>query len=646
MEIFDCDRKLDELFARHQKELEAANTRADEAEKFAQELERDSVTEFNELKRASAAEVSARVTRLLNDQLRCHKAEVDSLTAELASERALCQETSSKAQTLAFTSVDLKNSVDDLQEKNSQLLEEAAYRAAHIQEVLDSKDFQIQQTRQSLEESLKNAADSKAKLHAAADRENSLNEELHDRMLQFEQINSAAEDRLSQFDKKTTSCIQKIKELEAEIAHSSDRRQQLSQRHLHEVKQMQGVIEALQDRIQQIHEAKETELESQRLHLTQEHDDCMLKARETHEKDVQLVKENSREQLENLRISRDLAISELQKLHNDYGSVIDDFGQRLEESEGMLQESKPALKEAQELLDITKERCLKAESYLRAAIAGENKKVDIITAKNVELARVYRQRDAERASLVAAKEIVAAMNIELETVAIAHDEAIPAESPASQPLADSAPPPPSSESTNPFIDQILNQIKTYNPQASPERINGIAANLLSKYRMGQNGELEASNEEISSGLQSDLKKLDARCRDLTNRIKSSESSEINNADSSKAESDLLQEKVRELHAEKADLQEQLIEADKMSRYYEQRLQGSTATFFRHVNFTKEARDDMRERRLQKDDDEGDLPRFEHIEVCTVPSKLSQTRLPFQEKLYIPRWQKLMNMAPT
>ena len=630
-EIFACDRKLDELFARHQKELEAADTRADEAEKLMQEFERDAIAEYQELRKTSAAEASARVTRLLNDQLRGHKAEVDSLTAELASERAHSQEAASKAQNLAYTSVDLKNSIDDLQEKNSQLLEEATCRDARFQEIIDSKYLEIQQMCHSLEDSLKHAAEYKAKLHAAADREQSFDREIHDRMLQVEQIKSAAEERLSQSDKKTTLCIQKINELEAQLAHASDHGQQLSQDHLQEVKQMQGVIEALQYRIQQIHEAKETELENQRLHLTQEHDDCMLKARETHEKDVQSEKENSRKQLDNLKASRDLAISDLHDLHNDYESAIDDFRQRLDETEGMLQESKPALKEAQELLTLTKERCIMAESYLRAAVAGDSEKADIITAKDAELARVYRQRNAERASLVAAKEIVAAMNIELESAAVAHDEAISAEFSTSLSLADRAPLPPSSDSTNPFIDQILDQIKSHNPQASPERINAIAANLLSKYRMGQNGELEAGNEEISSILQFDLKKLGARCRDLTNRFKSMESSEIKNAGASNSDLDLLMEKVRELHAEKVDLQEQLTEAEEVSRYYEEKLQVIThGTVFGHVKFTKEGRDMIREARLQKDDDEDDQPRFEHIEVCTVPSKLSQPRR-FPEK---------------
>ena len=644
-EILGCDRKLDELLARHQmeldrqqkeldrqlkeldrhqKELEAADTRAREAEKLMQELERESVTEFQELRKASAAEASAKVTRLLNEQLRGHKAEVDFLAAQLASERALGQEAASKAQNLAYASVDLKNSVDDLQQQKSQLLEDAALRDTRFQEAIDLKDLEIQQTHQRLEESLKFAADSKAKLHAAADRENSLNREIHDRLLQVEKIMSAADDQISQFDKNMTSCIQKINELEAQVAHASDLRQQSDRDRLQEVNNMQTVIEALQDRIQQTHEAKETELESQRLHLTQEHDDCMLKAREAHEKDLQSEKENSRENFEMLEVARDVLISDLEGQRNNYEIVIDDLHQRLDEAEDKLQESRPVLEEAQGLLDLTRERCSKAESSLQTAIARENEKADIITAKDVELARVYRQRNAERASLVAANKIVGAINIQLEIVAI--DEATSAGSSTSQSLTDSASAPPSSDSTNPFIDQILDQIKTHNPQATPEKINAIAANLLSKYRMGQNGELEASNEELSSMLQFDLKALDARCRDLTDRFKSTESSEIKNADTAKEQLGLLQEYVRRLEAEKADLQEQLAEADGLAPDYEERKRATgSGTVRRLVTFTKDVMDDIRERQLQKDD-EDDKPRFEHIEVCTVLSKQSQLRV--------------------
>ena len=620
-EIVGCDRKLDELFARHQEELETANTRADEAEKLTKELKRESVTEFQEFRKLTEAEATAKVNRLLKNQLRGHKAEVDSLTAKLASERALGLEAASKAQNLAYASVDLKNSIDDLQEKHSQLLDKETYRDATFQEVIKSKDLQIQQTRQSLEESLKHAADCKEKLHAAADREHSFNREIHDRMLKIEQIKSAADDRVSQVDKKMASCIQKINELEGQVAHASDLRQQLYRDNIQEVSQMQAVIEALQDRIQQIHEAKETELESQRLHLTQEHDDRMLKARETHEKEVQSEKENSREQLENLNVSRDLAISELEDLRNDYESVIDNLHQRLQETEGMLEQSRPMLQEAQELLNLSRERCSKAESKLQAAVDEDEEKAYIITAKDIELAEFYRQMDTERAGLVAAKKIVAAINIELETVAIAHDEAISAGSSASQPLTDSAPPSPSSYSTNPFIDQIMNQIKTHNPQASPERINAIAANLQIKYYMGQNEELEASNEELGSILQSDLKKLGARCRDLTSRFKSTEISAIKNTDTGNAKMDLLQEKVRRLRGEKALLLQKLTEAHEDAKYQEERLETLTGgSNIRYVTFTKAAQAEMREGRLQFDDDEFDQPRFEHIEVCTVSSK--------------------------
>ena len=595
-----------------------------------QDLERDSVTQSEELRKASEAEASARVSRLLDDQLRGHKAEVDSLTAQLATERALGHKAACKARDLAYASVDLKNSIDDLQEENSQLLGEVAYRDARFQEVIESKDLQIQQTRQSLEESLKDTADSKAKLNAAIDREHSFNREIHDRILQVEQIKSAAEDQLSQFDKKTTSCIQKINELETQVAHASDHRQQLSQGHLQEIKQMQGVIEALQDRIQQIHEAKETELESQRLHLTQEHDDSMLKARETHEKALQAEKEYSREQLEELRVSREVAILELEDLHNDYESVIDNFKEKLEETERMLQESKPALKEAQELLDLTKERCSKAESYLQAAVAGDNEKAAIIAAKNAELSRIYRECNAGKNDLVDVKDILAAMNIEFETVATAHDEAISAEVSPSQTFADSAPPSSSSDSTNPpSIHQIRNRIQTHNPQASPEQINPTAASLLSKYSIDANGELKFRNKEIRFMLQSELEKLYARCRDLTNRLKNTESLEIKNVDTSKADLDLLQTEVRKLHAEKVDLQDQLSEADKIVQYHEKRLEAaSDGRVFRHVMFTKEARDDMRKNRLQRDDGEDGQPALESIEVCRVPSKLSQPRLPF------------------
>ena len=47
---------------------------------------------------------------------------------------------------------------------------------------------------------------------------------------------------------------------------------------------MQDVVEGLQDKVRQIHEAEQRTLEQQRLHLTQEHDERISHLRIKHER--------------------------------------------------------------------------------------------------------------------------------------------------------------------------------------------------------------------------------------------------------------------------------------------------------------------------------------------------------------------------
>lgn len=121
-------------------------------------------------------------------------------------------------------------------------------------------------------------------LASAVDRDNTSQEELRNCQLLVKKLESAAEERLSHFVQTTESYVDKVNELQIQVQQSSASRKQLADSHDEQNTQLQRVIESLQDRVQDVYEAKETELERQRLHLTQEHDESISKLRAAHER--------------------------------------------------------------------------------------------------------------------------------------------------------------------------------------------------------------------------------------------------------------------------------------------------------------------------------------------------------------------------
>ena len=128
------------------------------------------------------------------------------------------------------------------------------------------------------------AKELKIQLASAVDQYNTSQEELRNCQLLVTKLKSAAEERLSHFIQTTDSYKDKINELQIQVQQSSASRKQLADSRDEQNTQLQRVIESLQDRVQDVYEAKETELERQRLHLTQEHDESISKLRAANER--------------------------------------------------------------------------------------------------------------------------------------------------------------------------------------------------------------------------------------------------------------------------------------------------------------------------------------------------------------------------
>lgn len=124
----------------------------------------------------------------------------------------------------------------------------------------------------------------KIQLANAVDRENAFQEDLRIRLEQVRELESAGEEMFSHFVQTTESYMYRISDLQIQVEQISASRKQLADSHDEQNTQLQRVIESLQDRIQDLYEAKEIELERQRLHLTQEHDESISRLRAAHER--------------------------------------------------------------------------------------------------------------------------------------------------------------------------------------------------------------------------------------------------------------------------------------------------------------------------------------------------------------------------
>ncbi|KAG7007615.1 hypothetical protein G7Y79_00009g027240 [Physcia stellaris] len=368
--------------------------------------------------------VRKELEKKLDEAAACHQKEIEVARSEAKEADARKQEAVLRVEHLAYEKLDLKNSIDDAQAKHAQLLQESLEsedRHRHEHAIEEARHRQWRDMAIEAEWAIimisslptsrcsvvywpsdlaedtnadflnrGQAKELKVQLASAVDRYKTSQEELRNCQLLVKKLESAAEERLSHFVQATDSYMDKINELQIQIEQSSASRKLLADSRDEQNTQLQRVIESLQDRVQDVYEAKETELERQRLHLTQEHDESISKLRAANERLLQSERESGHMQLEKLKKSRDQAMSELQNSRGNHEEIIDNYEYRLEEAERLLESSNMERSEA--------------VSKLQAAVAENEEKISIIMAKDRELDTLYQQRNAETANVVTVKD--------------------------------------------------------------------------------------------------------------------------------------------------------------------------------------------------------------------------------------------------
>ena len=207
----------------------------------------------------------------------------------------------------------------------------------------------------------------------------------------IQDLEAAASERESEFETQTNLYVHKIQELQAESIKQATDHESEVQKHDEEIAQMRTVIEKLQDRVRDIHESKDREVEMQRFQLTQEHDktmsdlrfkheEALLKERDTGAKDISelvekhaqelndlqaqsgLLVERLKEQLEISRTGRDTSEDAQRKARQDTEHHIQDLEQRIQASNLQAEEAKSALGEAKDLLNSLRDELTETRS--------------------------------------------------------------------------------------------------------------------------------------------------------------------------------------------------------------------------------------------------------------------------------------------
>ena len=384
--------ELEEVRVAHSQELAALQQSVGEAEgKFRENLAKHA-KELEEAKRMTAAEGSQRATRLLDNQLQHHEAELGAIQKDLTKEKLSKQEAAAKAERLGYDLLDLRNKHDEARAEIEALQKElTAERLARIdanaRAEQSSHDLLAQQHKheeeraqylKSLKEheqrntelsneietviSTKDAAynqlmNESHSLQVRKDQQNAAStntqtaaftSQLRDYMMRIQNLNAAATAQAREFELRISTFIHRIQELEAKVTQMTADRDTVAQKKSGEIANLQAVIEALQDRVRETHEAKDRELDSRTFQLSQQHDEIVSKLELKHKEAVwALVQKHS----QGFASLREESKKKAKAADAKAQQQIQEQQQALERSETQQAEAKVALVEAKELLE-------------------------------------------------------------------------------------------------------------------------------------------------------------------------------------------------------------------------------------------------------------------------------------------------------
>lgn len=362
--------KIDGLISAHHEELAVFRAKLNEAESRHKEQLESSLEDVEEARRIAEAEGSQKAAEALESQKQEHARNFKLLEGKFADEKRKGVDAASRFEQIEAEVSSLKHLLHEEQQRSDRLAQDVRTQQENavkeLNEALNIKDKEISNLENEIED-----------LQATHNRE-------------LDELEASASAKESLLEAEVDSLRNKMRELKTVIDSTSSSHGKVLQAKDREIMHQSQVIEDLQNKLQQLNEVKEREIEEVKTNLISEHEQNMSKVRREHETTLSTLRDATREKAEEITLRHqrdkqslekehqitqdnlDKKLLEMASLNADLESSMEatrsatireskDYQGKLEESHKALEEMQLAQRKADEALKSLKAKILSLE---------------------------------------------------------------------------------------------------------------------------------------------------------------------------------------------------------------------------------------------------------------------------------------------
>lgn len=341
--------KIKELIDHHEKELIDAHNKVDDAEAKHREELANSIKESEEAKRLAVLQSSKETADSLGSQIETHKSKLQSLEHELKDEKDHGLDAASKLR-------NLQSEVSNLET----LLSEVSAERQKLQDTIQSLDEERLRTIEEKDHDILNLKEEIRNLQSLQSSE-------------LEEIKSKISAEKSTLESEVVSLRQNMEELEKSHNSTDTAHQDELASRKKEIHGLGQVIEDFQNKMQELHEMKERDINETKHDLIQEHQKAISDFRRKHQEELAEAKTKHDQELKGVREQHQNDIESTQAIHS----------KEIEDIQNMLEESRSSLKET----DL-------AKTDLLATVDSLNKRISTLVSEKEETEKVNLSKEA------------------------------------------------------------------------------------------------------------------------------------------------------------------------------------------------------------------------------------------------------------
>ena len=389
--------KIDELSANHNQELAVLQAKLSDAEIRHREQFESSLKDVEGARSIAEAEGSEKVTKALEVQMREHAQNLKVLKDNLADEKRRGVDSASKFGQMEAETSSLKHLLSEEQEKSDRLARDIQSQQENaikeLDEALNIKDKEISNLESEMQE-----------LQATHSRE-------------LEEQESAASAKESQLEAEIDLLRSKARDLESVTDSATANHDDELQSKNREIMHQSQVIEDLQNRLQQLHEVKEREIEDVKSSLIPQHEQVMSKLRREHDAALLALRAENRDTAEEVALLHE---QESERLGDEYKLALDEAERKLAEmttQKGNLENSMEAMKavKAKEAEDY-QQNLGKAEKTLKETQLSQKKASEALDKVRADIGDLESERDEAKAEMSSMHEALEAASREITSL--------------------------------------------------------------------------------------------------------------------------------------------------------------------------------------------------------------------------------------